>query len=194
AAARRLEHLTLDYLAVLADKLDGERALTRETEVGGAILVAVGVAADDDGLRPAWDEARHVAADDGLAEDDAAEDVADRAVGALPHLLQIEFFDARLVRRDGRALDADAVLLDGVGRVDRNLIVGGVAVLDRQIVVLERHIEIRMDQLVLDQLPDDTGHLIAVELDDGSGHLDLLHVGAFADRCHVGTPERPRLT
>ncbi len=34
-----------------------------------------------------------------------------------------------------------------------------------------------MDQFVLDQLPDDAGHLVAVELDDGSGHLDLLHLG-----------------
>ena len=83
-------------------------------------------------------EARHVAADDGLAEDDAAEDVADGAVGALPHLLEVELFDARLVRRDGRALDADAVLLDGVGGVDRDLVAGLVAVLDRQIVVFER--------------------------------------------------------
>ena len=65
-----------------------------------------------------------------------------------------------------------------------------------EVVVLEVDIEIGMDQLVLDELPDDAGHLIAVQLDDGAGHLDLLHVGAFADRCHVGnrTPERPRLT
>src|SRR4051812_11566136 len=35
------------------------------------------------------------------------------------------------------ALDADAVLLDGVRRVDRDLVVGLVALLDRQVVVLE---------------------------------------------------------
>jgi hypothetical protein len=33
-----------------------------------------------------------------------------------------------------------------------------------------------MDQLVLDELPDDAGHLIAVELDDRIGDLDLCHV------------------
>jgi hypothetical protein len=49
--------------------------------------------------------------DDRLAEDDAAEDVADRAVGRLPHLLEAELLDARLVGRDGGALDADAVTL-----------------------------------------------------------------------------------
>jgi hypothetical protein len=33
-----------------------------------------------------------------------------------------------------------------------------------------------VDQLVFDELPDDARHLIAVEFDDGSGHLDLVHV------------------
>ncbi|MNL88034.1 hypothetical protein D3C87_2175070 [compost metagenome] len=32
-----------------------------------------------------------------------------------------------------------------------------------------------MDELVLDRLPDDAGHLIAVELDDRVGDFDLAH-------------------
>jgi hypothetical protein len=50
----------------------------------------VGVTTDDDGLAPARDETGHVLADDGLAEDGAAQDVTDGAVGRLPHLLQLE--------------------------------------------------------------------------------------------------------
>ena len=50
----------------------------------------------------------------------AAEDVAQRAVGRLPHLLEFEFSDARLVRSDGGAFDADAVFGDGVRGVDGN--------------------------------------------------------------------------
>ena len=73
--------------------------------------------------------------DDRLAEDDAAEDVADRAVRGPPHLLQAELLDPRLVRGDRGALDADAVLLGGVGGVDGDLVVGGVAVLDAEVVV-----------------------------------------------------------
>ena len=107
-----------------------------DLEVGRPVLVAVGVTADDDRLGPARHQARDVADDDRLAEDDAAEDVADRAVRRAPHLLQAELLDAGLVRRDRGALDADAVLLDGVRGVDRDLVVGRVAVLDRQVVVL----------------------------------------------------------
>ena len=40
-------------------------------------------------------------------------------------------------------------------------------------------VEIGKDQLVLDQLPDDAGHLVAVELDDGIGDLDLGHGADF---------------
>ncbi|AQA25276.1 NADP-dependent isocitrate dehydrogenase domain protein [Rhodococcus sp. MTM3W5.2] len=33
-----------------------------------------------------------------------------------------------------------------------------------------------MDQFVLDELPDNAGHLIAVEFDDSAFNLDLGHV------------------
>jgi hypothetical protein len=48
--------------AVLADELHGQLALAGEAEVGGAVLVAEGVTADDDRLGPARHEARHVVA------------------------------------------------------------------------------------------------------------------------------------
>ena len=139
----------------------------------------IGVAADDDRLGPARHQARDVLADDRLAEDAAAENVADGAVGRAPHLLQAEFLHATLVRRDGGALDGDAVLLGGVGGVDGDLVAGLVAALDAEVVVLELHVEVGVDQLVLDELPDDAGHLVAVHLDDGAGDLDLLHGLAF---------------
>jgi hypothetical protein len=62
--------------------------------------------------------------------------------GRLPHLLEAELLHPRLVRRDGRALDADAVLLDRVGGVDRDLVVGLVAVLDPEVVIVEVDVEI----------------------------------------------------
>ncbi len=81
-----------------------------DAEVGRVILVAEGVTADDDRVGPARDQARDVGDHDRLAEDDAAQDVADRAVGRFPHLLEAEFLDAGLVGGDRGALHADAVL------------------------------------------------------------------------------------
>ncbi len=108
--------------------------------------------------------------------------------GRLPHLLEVEFLDAVFVGRDRRALDADAVLLDGVGGVDRDLVVGGVAVFDGEVVIVDVEVEIRMDQLILDELPDDASHLVAVEIGDGIGDLDLLHVSASLSLEGTGVP------
>ena len=165
----------LDHLAVLTDEFHRQLALAGKFEIGRAILVAESMAADDDRLCPARHKAGHVLHDDRLAEDGAAENVADRAVGRLPHLLEAEFLDALLVWRDRGAFDADADLLDGVGRVDGHLVVGGVTVLDAEVEIHQVDVEIGVDQLILDELPDDAGHLVAVELDDWIVHLDLRH-------------------
>ena len=96
--------------------------------------------------------------------------------GDSPHFLEIEFLHPRFVGRDGRAFDADADGLDRLGGIDRHLVVGRVAVLDREIEILEVDVEIGMDQLVPDQVPDDARHLVAVEFDDRIGDLDLGHL------------------
>ena len=178
ACGGSLENLALDHRAVLADELHRQHALAGELDVGSAVLVAEGVAANDDRLGPAGNQTRHVLADDRFAEDHTAEDVADGAIRRLPHFLEPEFLHAGFIRRNGGALDADAVLLDRVGRVDGDLIVGLVAVLHPKVVVFELHIEERVDQFVLDVLPDDPGHLVAIEFDDGVGHLDFCHGGS----------------
>ena len=172
-----LEDFPLDHGAILADEFHRQRALAGEFDVGGAVLVAEGVAADDDGLGPAGHQTWYVLADDRLAEHHAAEDVADGAVRRLPHFLQAEFLHPGLVGGDGGAFDADADLLDGVGGVDRDLVVGLVAVFHSEVEIHQVDIEERVDQLVLDVLPDDPGHLVAIEFDDGVGHLDFCHDG-----------------
>src|SRR5262249_53037813 len=68
-------------------------------------------------------------------------------------------------------------LLDLLGRVDRDLIVGSVAMLHAEVVVAQLDVEIWMDQFVLDEPPDDPGHLVPVELDDGILDFDLRHFG-----------------
>ena len=90
-----------------------------------------------------------------LPEHSPVQDVTDRPVRRLPHLLELELLDAGLVRRDRRALDADAVFQDRVGGIDRDLVVGGVAVRKAQVVVLDGEVEVREDELVLDLGPDD---------------------------------------
>ncbi len=175
--------------AFLRGEGHGELSLAFDHSVGGFVLVSESVAADHDGFGPAGHQAWDVIDHDGLAEHGAAEDVADGAVGALPHLLQAELLHACLVRGDGGALDANVVLLDRLGRVHGHLIVGGIAVLNTEIVIVQGHVHVGQDQLVLDPLPDDARHLVTIDLHYRVRHLDLLH--AFAIDLFYG-PRRYR--
>lgn len=103
-------------------------------KVSRLVLVSVRVAANDDGLLPAGHQAGNVLADDSLAEDGAAEDVTDRAVGGLPHGLELKLLYALLVRRDSGALDSHVVLLNSLSAVHGDLVVRLVTVLHSQVV------------------------------------------------------------
>src|ERR1700712_2870578 len=108
------------------------------------------------------------------------------SVGRQPHLLELELLHSLFIWSDGRALYAYRVLLDCLGCINGNLIVGLVAVLETQVVVFQIDIEVREDELkwvagislralyisgpelpaylFLDILPDNAGHLISIEL------------------------------
>ena len=73
-------------------------------------------------------------------------------------------------------LTRDADLLGRLRGIDGDLVAGLVAFADAEVEIHQVDIEIRMDQLVLDELPDDPGHLVAVHLDDRVGHFDFRHV------------------
>ncbi len=79
--------------------------------------------ANHDGVLPAGDGLGDTVEDDRLTEDGAAQDVTNGAVRAPPHLLELELLHARLVGGNGRALDADLVLEDGLCRINRDLVV-----------------------------------------------------------------------
>jgi hypothetical protein len=135
-------------------------------EVCGAILVTKGVSADDDGLSPSGNAARDVLDDDGFAENDTTTDVADGSIGRLPHLLEVELLNTCLIWGDGCTFNSDFASLDGVCAVNSDLIVSRITVLDAQVVVLNVKVQVGRNELVLDDVPDDTGHLIAVHFDD----------------------------
>ena len=139
------------------------------------------VTANNNWLGPARNKAWNVAANNWLAEYNATQDVADGAVWRLPHFLQFEFFNACFVGGNGCALHANAMLQDGICGIDGDLVVGLVAVFHTKVVVLKFNIEVRQDQTIFDELPDDAGHLVAVELDDWIVNFDLRHDATFQE-------------
>lgn len=53
-----------------------------------------------------------------------------------------------LVGRDGSAFDADVVLLNSLSCIDGDLIVGLVAILNAQIVILQINVQVGQDKLM----------------------------------------------
>ena len=51
-----------------------------------------------------------------------------------------------------------------------------------QVVVIQVDVEVRQDQFVLDEMPDDARHFVPVELDDGVFDFDLGHRDTFTLR------------
>ena len=78
--------------------------------------------------------------------------------------------------------------LGGLGGVDGHLVVGGVAMLQAQVVVLGLQIDMRKQQLVLDHLPDDARHLVAVHLHERRGHRYFRHSQPFRVQRAVSPP------
>ena len=120
-----------------------------------------------------WNKTWNVADDDWFAEDHATKDVADSSVGRLPHLLQAKLFNACFIRSNSCALNTNAMLLNCFSGIDSDLIIGCIAVFHAKVVVLKVDVEIRQDQLILDELPHNAGHLIAIELYNCAFYLDL---------------------
>ena len=148
---------------------------TGDAELRALVHVAIGMAGDGDGLFPVLDHRLDAVDHDGGTEHGAVQHGADGTVGALPHLVQLVLVHALGIGGDGGALDRHAILLVGKSSVHGHLVAGGIAVGQAKVIVFGLEVHKRKDQFVLDHLPQDAGHLVAVHLDEGRGHFDLFH-------------------
>lgn len=110
---------------------------------------------NDNGLDPSWNRPWDRVDDDWLTEDGTTEDVSNGSVWRQPHLLELKFLHSRLVGCDRGTLDGNLVLLGSLGRVDGNLIISCITVLDAQIVILEIDVQEGQDEFVPNLVPDD---------------------------------------
>ena len=130
-------HANLLTVRIRWRERDGQLAGAWRNKVLAAVLVAEGMAANADGLRPARNRAWDLFQNDRLTEHSTAQDIADRAIGRQPHFLEVEFLHTCLIWRNRRALDTDLVLLDRFCRLYSHLVVCLVTVFDPEVIVLE---------------------------------------------------------
>ena len=143
--------------------------------LGGAVDITEGMAGDGDGLLPGAHHGGDALDHDGRTEHRAVQNGADGAVGALPHLGEVVLLHTLGVGGDGGTLYGHAVLFVGVGGVHGDLVLGFLAVDKAQIIVLGLQVHKGQNDFVLDLLPQDAGHFVAVHLHQGRAHLDLFH-------------------
>ena len=73
------------FAAISRLKSHGQFAWPWHKKISCPVLIAKGMAANDNGFFPAGNQAGNIVADDGLAKDRAANNIADGAVWRLPH-------------------------------------------------------------------------------------------------------------
>mmetsp|Transcript_18496 Transcript_18496/g.13296 ORF Transcript_18496/g.13296 Transcript_18496/m.13296 type:complete len:332 (+) Transcript_18496:516-1511(+) len=137
------------------------------------ILITVSVSTNDNRLGPSWHQSGNVLNDNRFSEDSSVKDVSNSTVRRSPHLLKLELFNTTLIRSNSGTFDTNLMLLDGVSGIDGDLIVGLITRGDTQVIVLGLKIKIRIDMSLLDPVPDDTGHLITIDINDGLCNLNL---------------------
>ena len=181
ARTLKFGHFHLDWLAaILWHICHCHGARTGHFKVGRFVLITVGMTPNNDRLVPVRHQFRNVLADNRLAKHDAIQNVANRAIWRLPHLLQVKFFNSGFVGGYRCAFHADPVFQDCVCRINRHLVSRCITALDAQVVVVDVDIEIRQDQPIFNELPDDPRHFVAVNIDNRIYNFDLA--------CHLTPP------
>ena len=152
------------FRAIISFENNFELSWLVNSEVGGLVLITKGMSSNDDGFFPARDESGDVADDDGFSEDGAVENVPDGSIWAFPHFLQFELLNSGLIGSNGGTFDTDLTLFDGISGIDGDLVICGISIFHAQIKIFDREVEEGENKFILDSLPDNPCHLIAIEL------------------------------
>ena len=143
--------------------------------LGVLIDVAVGVAGDGDGLLPSCDTQGEMPLTMTGARNTVPSSMARMVPLGLFHICLRPYSSTRWALGVMVAhLTRHAVFLGGLGGVHRHLVVGLVPVLQAQVVVFGLQVHIGHQQLVLDLLPEDAGHFVAVHLHQRRFHQNLV--------------------
>ena len=172
----------MDQVFFLGTIFFGDQQLSlgasRHLGFGVLIQVAVSVTGNGDGFAPPGDEWGDTPHQDGGAEYRAVQKGTDGGVGGFPQFVEMVLFHTGGVGSDGGAFYSHPIFFGGQGGVHGDLVICLVPVFQAEIVVFGVQINIREQQNVLDHLPDDPGHFIAVHL-----YQRRLH-GDFLKLCH----------
>ena len=132
------------------------------------------MSSNDNRFLPTWNEFRNIFNENWFSENSSIQYISNCAIGALPHLFKIEFFDSSFIRSNCSTFDSYFALLDSIGSIDGNLIISFIPILHSKIKILDINVKEGIDQMIFDGLPDDPGHFISVKFGNRVSNLDFL--------------------
>ena len=131
------------------------------------------MSANDDRLFPRRNKSRDVFDKNRLPKDSSIQDVTDSAIRTFPHLLKLKLLNSSLIRGYSSTFDPHSYFFDRLSRINCDLIIGSISVLDAEVVVSDRNIDEREDQFFFDDLPNDSSHLVSVYLNYRECYIDF---------------------
>ena len=174
--ALEIKYFLIEYfLAVLVLKYELCLALAGNSELCALVDIAVSVTSYSDRLLPCSYVGENAGEDDGLSENGTVEHSTDSTVRALIHLVEVVLLYTLCVRCDSSALYTYVILFDCVCCILCDLVMCLVSLYEAEIVVLCLEINIGEKKIVLDHLPNNSGHFVAVDFNDRCCHTYFCH-------------------
>ena len=98
-----------------------------------------------------------------------------RSIRTFPHFLKIVFNNSCCIGRNSCTLYGYTIFLGSVSGIKCNLIISSISVLKSKIIVFRFELNKRQYQFIFDDLPEHSGHLIAIHFYERCYHLYLIH-------------------
>ncbi|OPZ14260.1 MAG: hypothetical protein BWZ06_01116 [Bacteroidetes bacterium ADurb.BinA261] len=134
---------------------------------------------NNDWFCPTLHVARNIATNDWFAKNSSSHNITNSSIRRFPHLFEAKFLHPSFIGSDCSTFDPYIISFNGFGCFHGNLIVGGIAIFDTQIIIFDIEIEIWQDQLLFDKCPNDARHFIAIKFYNRVLYFNFIHANDF---------------
>ena len=111
----------------------------------------------------------------GSTKNSSIQDCTNSSIRAFVHFLQIVLRHSGFIRGNGGTFNSNSIFLGGFRCIYSYLVISLISVFQSKIIVFCLQVNKRKKKLILDQLPQNSGHLVPVHLNKRGLHLNFTH-------------------
>src|SRR5690606_9007354 len=124
-------------LSGFVSKAHSQSSFSFATFICSFVLISKSMTTNNNWLCPTLNVTRYVAHNDWLTENGSSHNVTNSSVRRFPHFFQSEFFNTLFIWSNGSTFDSYVIFFNCFSRINSNLVVGCISVLNSQIVVFD---------------------------------------------------------